>query len=278
MRHTQKKYKDTWVKIIGSLFCSHFIEVMGRTESFFELIFRESYLIALLSGFIIAFILWELVSRMTVWLDARYDWLTNTVQRIFLQLLLAICLPAALLYVLTFLQMKFLFHQEISQVQYLLFEFPAACLLIVLINTYYLIYYFYNKTISAPVAAPLFATEVLSPAVATTEIRNEKQKTDTILVNKGAKTLPIPVESIAFIYKTGEHTYIKTFEGESFFAPFSLDELEARLYENSFFRANRQTIIHRKSCRSFSSIEYGKLELHLQPEHKEQVTHYRYFL
>jgi DNA-binding LytR/AlgR family response regulator len=69
----------------------------------------------------------------------------------------------------------------------------------------------------------------------------------------------------------GEHTFIKTFEGETFFTTASLDELETRLDEQRFFRANRQTIVHRDACQSFSAAEYGKLKLQLHPEPKEPV-------
>ena len=206
------KYKDTWVKLAGSLFCSHFIEAMGRTEGFFQLLFKKSYLVALLSGFLIAFVLWELISRLTVWLDARYDWLAQTVQRIFLQLLLGVFLPAALLYVLTFVQMRILFQQDINAMGYLVNEFPAACLLIMLINTYYLTYYFYNRATVPVVTAPLPLAGQAPPAVMTSpEIGAEK--TNTILINKGAKTLPLPAEGIAYAYKNGDHTYIKTVDG-----------------------------------------------------------------
>jgi len=43
MIRNQTIYKDTWVKIIGSLFASHFIEAMGREESIFQMLLRVSY-------------------------------------------------------------------------------------------------------------------------------------------------------------------------------------------------------------------------------------------
>ncbi len=267
----QNKYKDAWVKFFGSLFCSHFIEVMGRTESIFQLLRTKSYLLALSSGFVISWILWTYVSRVTVFLDERYDWFTHTVQRIFLQLLLGVFLSAGWLYLLTLVQMRWLFHQDINEVEYLLYEFPAACLLIVLVNTYYLVYYLFKRASASAFPTQALALAAMPSAEVPAPEAETDKKTNVLLVNRGEKTLPIPAEQIAYIYKNNDYGFIKTFTGETFSNTYALDELQSRLDAQVFFRANRQLIVHWKACRSFSPLEYGKLDLHLQPEHKEAV-------
>ncbi len=234
------RYNDWWLKIPGALFCAHFVEAIGREESFFQLLPRKSYQLALLSGFVIALILWELISRVSAWLDVHYDWFTKPVARICLQLILGVFLVAVLLYVLTLLQMRVIFHQDIQQVEYLLYEFPISCVLIFLINLFYLTWYLYNRAMPG-VAPAVTVNETVEAPVA-----------PVILVSKGAQQLPLPASEIAYVYRNEDYTYIKTFTGEQFLVNYSLDELEASLDASLFFRANRQMIIQRKSCRSFS--------------------------
>ena len=46
----------------------------------------------------------------------------------------------------------------------------------------------------------------------------------------------------------------------------NLDFYEKSLSEQTFFRANRQTIIHRMACKSFRNVENGKIEVQLEPD------------
>lgn len=252
------KYNDRWLKITGSLFCAHFVEAIGREESFFQLLPRKSYQLALLSGFVIAYLLWELISRISAWLDVHYDWFSKPVARIFLQVIFGVMLTSILLYVLTLLQMRIFFHQDIEQVSYLLYEFPVSCVLIVLINMSYFTWYLYHRAAPAPVQ-PLVEAPVTAP------------KPALILVNKGTQNLPLPVEEIAYAYRNGDYTYLKRFDGEHFLVAYSLDDLEAMLDEANFFRTNRQMIVQRKAVHSFSPQEFGKLSLQLEPAFKEPV-------
>lgn len=244
------KYNDRWLKITGSLFCAHFVEAIGREESFFQLLPRKSYQLALLSGFVIAYLLWELISRISAWLDGHYDWFSKPVTRIFLQAVFGVILTSILLYVLTLLQMRIFFNQDIEQVSYLLYEFPVSCVLIVLINMSYFTWYLYHRAAPAPVQA-IVEAPAAKPAV--------------ILVNKGARNLPLPVEDIAYAYRNGEYTYLKLFDGDHFLVTYSLDDLEAMLDGSTFFRANRQVVVQRKAVHSFSPLEFGKLSLQLEP-------------
>jgi DNA-binding LytR/AlgR family response regulator len=166
--------------------------------------------------------------------------------------------------------MKLLFKQDIVQVEYVLYELPAAAILLVLVNTYYLVSYFYNRVSKLSAVRSLNASEGSEVPAVPSPDENPK-KTDIILVNKGLKQLPLPVDRIAFIYKTNDNAFIKTFDGESFLTTFSLEEMEKILYENLFFRANRQVIVSRKACKSFTPLQFGKLELHLPDQYSDKI-------
>jgi hypothetical protein len=182
MNWYQNPYKDRYVKIIGSFLTSHFIEAMGREESIFQMLLRPSYYTALLSGAVIAFLLWELISRVNVSLDHYFDWLERTFPRILMQSLFCLFIPATLLYILTFLQMKFLFHQDILQTEFLLNEFPAACILILLVNMYYLTYYFYKKASAVQQASRISAISAPSPATSFPSLYSDQTNKSKIIL------------------------------------------------------------------------------------------------
>jgi len=96
-------------------------------------------------------------------------------------------------------------------------------------------------------------------------------KIKILVAVSGNKNIPIPVETIAYFYKDGNYTTLKTFQSETYLLNHSLDELMKLLEETSFFRANRQFIINLKACHYFTNEQNGKLEIHLIPNHNDEV-------
>lgn len=99
----------------------------------------------------------------------------------------------------------------------------------------------------------------------------QSEKIKILIAVSGNKNIPLPVEKIAYFFKNGDYTTLKTFQSETFLLNHSLDELAKLLEEDIFFRANRQFIINLKACNFFTNEENGKLALHLNPEHNEEV-------
>jgi hypothetical protein len=94
MRNERIKYKDFWFKITGSLIASEIIDALGREESFFYRFTTRYFYTDLLGGFAIALLLWEVVRFATCYLDKKYDWIEKPVQRILLQTILGVIVPA----------------------------------------------------------------------------------------------------------------------------------------------------------------------------------------
>lgn len=59
-------------------------------------------------------------------------------------------------------------------------------------------------------------------------------KIKILVAVSGNKNIPIPVETIAYFYKTGNYTTLKTFQSETYLLNHSLDEL-MKLLEETFF-------------------------------------------
>jgi hypothetical protein len=263
------------VKVIGSLLIAHFIRAIGSSESILEMLLQPAYYVEVLSGTGVALLAWEVVSRVTNWLDRAYDWVEHSTSRAILQLLGGVMLPALLIFFLIFLQFKYIIQYDIFQTQWLLYEYPVSILCVITINGYYIGYYFYNQyqETRRKLESTLkdhFPSPTSLPVVSSAEKASEP-KLQVLVVTKGIKNVPVPVEEIAYFYIHSPYTYLKTCQDETFLISQTLDELAASLPEAVFFRANRQCIVHIQACESYASIENGKLQVFLTPPHTETV-------
>jgi DNA-binding LytR/AlgR family response regulator len=240
-------YNDLWLRIIGSLVLSHQVETLGRSESWAEQLVKTDYWIALVSGWVIAFLVWTITSTISSELDKRFDWLERTLQRVALQIVLGVLLPAGLVLVLTWIQMKYLFDQDMFASQFQLTEFPFIVLIILLINLLYLAWYLYLRL--------RLGYQQKSDL---DKVKREYQ--NVLLVNSGNTKVPVPVNTIQIIQKQGDYSLIKTPDRE-YVTSATLSELEELLSPVIFFRANRQVIIHFNSCKAIRSLDYGKMEI-----------------
>ncbi|WP_242917344.1 LytR/AlgR family response regulator transcription factor [Pontibacter liquoris] len=83
------------------------------------------------------------------------------------------------------------------------------------------------------------------------------------IVHTGTKSIPIPVEHICYIFREGNHNFLRTFERVDYLVPQPLAHIHQQLDKKQFFRVNRRMIIACKACQGFQPAGYGKLELAL---------------
>jgi hypothetical protein len=84
-------------------------------------------------------------------------------------------------------------------------------------------------------------------------------------VKQGGKITLVNFTDIAFIYSENKVVYIVKIDGTSVVTDFTLNEIENVVSKQSFFRANRQTVLHSRSVEQVKSIENGKLSILLKP-------------
>ncbi|WP_299535686.1 LytTR family DNA-binding domain-containing protein [Ulvibacterium sp.] len=89
--------------------------------------------------------------------------------------------------------------------------------------------------------------------------------TGKIPLKRGEKTIFVGYNEIAYAYSENKITYITRTNGTTLAADPTLNELEEKLPESLFFRANRQTIVHFQSISNTKIIENGKLLAVLEP-------------
>lgn len=245
-----QSYKDLYLRIGLSLLAAHFIIAFGIKYSFWELLLMSAYYRSLLGSFIIAFILVSTIRWITIKLDRNWPWGKNNLVRLVYQLGFGVALIAAFAFILAAIYFK-LHGINILKTGYLKFDFPIIVIFIVLVNTYYFAYYQYllNKIVSGPATA----------------VENGVTYKTQFIVTEGQERIPVKTENICYFYRDGNYNWLRLFEGTVYLYEPPLDETELSLDPKHFFRANRQMIVNYNACRSYHLLEYGKLELLLDP-------------
>ncbi len=85
-----------------------------------------------------------------------------------------------------------------------------------------------------------------------------------ITVESGAKTTKLTYENIACFYSENKIVYTVQNDGTTITTDFTLNELEEKINDQLFFRANRQIIIHKDKVDQIEKIENGKLRIRLK--------------
>ncbi|WP_203257596.1 LytR/AlgR family response regulator transcription factor [Hyunsoonleella ulvae] len=84
-------------------------------------------------------------------------------------------------------------------------------------------------------------------------------------VKQGGKITLVNYSEISFIYSENKVVYIVKTDGTTIISDFTLNEVESKINKQSFYRANRQTILHYNAIEQVKSIENGKLSIQLKP-------------
>lgn len=256
---SEDRYHDLLLRAILSLVAAHILVIYGEEESFFQLLLSWDYWRSLLFSFIIAFILVTIVYRITVWLDRRFDWITATLSRTGLQVLTGLLLPAIIAFLLADIYFR-LYHISIFQTIYLKFDYPVIVLMLLLLNVYYLAFYFFRQWQAANAMKGTALPGVARPV-----------KRDVYMASKGSEQLPLPLTAICYFYHQGDYNFVSTFGGDNYLVSDSLDSIEQTVPDALFFRANRQIIVNHAACQKYEQLEYGKLKLIVRPSFKETI-------
>ena len=89
-------------------------------------------------------------------------------------------------------------------------------------------------------------------------------KDGEITIESGAKTTKLTYEHIACFYSENKIVYTVQKDGTTLTTDFTLNELEEKINDQLFFRANRQLIIHKDAVDQIEKIENGKLRIRLK--------------
>lgn len=85
-----------------------------------------------------------------------------------------------------------------------------------------------------------------------------------ITIESGAKMTKLTYENIACFYSENKIVYTVQNDGTTIITDFTLNELEEKINNQLFFRANRQIIFHKDAIDQIEKIENGKLRIRLK--------------
>ncbi|KYP14614.1 LytTR family DNA-binding domain-containing protein [Flavihumibacter sp. CACIAM 22H1] len=85
------------------------------------------------------------------------------------------------------------------------------------------------------------------------------------LVKQGQKLVSVEVEEIAYFYSDGRVNFFKTRDNRKYIVDYTMDELEAMLDPDSFFRISRSFYVSIESVEQIHDYFGNRLLLHLVP-------------
>ena len=260
------KYNDLYFRLIACIIGAHILVAYGETLTIFQMLLMPYYYYALIPSFLIAFILFNIIRIINIQLDKKFDWAELTIHRVATQVFFAFIIPSLFAFLLAFGYFV-IRGVNIFQTTYLRYDFQFILLQLLMINLYYVAYYFYQKWSQAEKAISILASKTQQP---------EKGRKETFQVSRGAGNILLQVDEIAYLFRDGDSNYLRTVNGEDYFINVALDDALQQLPEHVFFRANRQLIIHRQACKAYDLLAYGKLNVTLHPPlHMEVVVSQR---
>ncbi len=100
---------------------------------------------------------------------------------------------------------------------------------------------------------------------------NNSRSKSTLLISSAGKYVPVLIKDIAYFFIENGIVFIYTFNGKKFNTPFTLDEVENKLNEKEFYRANRRFIINFNSIYEIKHFFNRKLIVKLNVPVKEDI-------
>lgn len=249
------KYKDQTFRLIVCLIGAHIIITLGEDISTFRAFTIKSYYPVLAINYVIALFLAWIIRRITIKLDKHISWEVNLWWRFLLQFFFGVVCVSMISFLLVFIYFRS-FGQAIMESTYPTYQFPLSVALLALLNSFYVVYYFYHRV----------------KYLKANSSSEKSRYTEYINVIEGRGTISLSIAEIAYIHIVEKGVLVRTWDKKDYLCEFNLDELENLLDPGIFFRINRRLIAHRSACKSYQPLEHGKLEVTLIPIPISNVT------
>jgi two-component system, LytTR family, response regulator LytT len=117
------------------------------------------------------------------------------------------------------------------------------------------------RRINQGVKAPVIDYTKLADSIA----RSSSDTLKRILIRYGETLKPINISDVAWFHTEEKIVFLTTFSNNSYPVDFSLDELEARLDNQRWFRINRQFIISFESIDKMTAWSKSRIRITLRP-------------
>ncbi|NMM47847.1 LytR/AlgR family response regulator transcription factor [Marinigracilibium pacificum] len=233
------KTRGIYIRLLISFILSNVLILIGKDDWISLYVHNSRHYQDMIQTFFCVFIVFEYIFRINTYLDTKHNWKKSPFERSIFQVFFGLLIPSILAIILTFIQWEFIWHKGLIEGNYFKYEFLPQVLLIVIMNLFLVI-------------LNIFKTE---------NNQTSDVPTTTIQASKGNKNIPVSLSDIAHLKLRNGITYLKSFDNDNLIVSCSLEQIEKTLPPSQFFRANRQEIINKKNCKSYASIENGKVEV-----------------
>lgn len=235
---------DVWIFLLAIPVISAVNFYLTYSNIQFNSFFAIRYLVDTVQGYAA----WLIVREIILWLDSKLPYSQAIGKRILVQVGLTTLAG------LTFIAVSTEILSLIVKKKPAPADFYAIDLIIIgiwffVINGVYIGIYFYKSLEMAKVKKP-------------------DNQAKGILVKSGNQSLLVTDSEIAMLIVEDDYVSLVSFAGKKYLLDKSLDNLEQMLPPDSFFRINRQAILHRQAIKGFSRIDNGKLKIQLAIETK----------
>ncbi len=254
---------------------SIFFRHTAETAQVIDLLRSPQYYIDILYIMLASFALWQIHVYLIRWIDRRYSWASEPRKRVYIQGALGYGITILLIASFSgvYYTVVLLDPQPLNVSYLLLTEIALSLLFVTIIHLLYtgmwMIYYHRQCLVS--IEEEIRALE--KPIAFLKEIYPvEEPKKRTLLVHQGKGLVPVAMEQIAYIFLTNEVSIVRTLSGQSYTVDGTLEQLTEQLPSQDFFRVSRQCIVQKGAIRKVDNESSGRLLLHIEPEHNEEVT------
>ena len=268
-------YPDRWIRLIGIPVWAVLFRFIGDPSPLGDLFLSPLFYLDVAVIMVVNVLLWELNRWLIGRMDRRYSWIDQPLQRLVAQGGLAIISTGFIIAVFSLIYNKFIlkrpppFDLSITVSN----DVPIGLLFILIMHMGYTMYWMlvYHRQIVTGLHQQIADLQT-QPLLQTGPAANRNPALKTLLVNQGKGFVPVSTEQVAYIFITSEISIVKTNDNQSFTVDATLEQLSERLPSDVFFRLNRQFITHRRAIRKVENDGSGRLLLHLQPAHTEEVA------
>ncbi len=233
-------FNDSWIGYFFIPFAAIFVYYLGADVPFYKDSFTLNDLIYILLNVALGLIVWRLIRK--IFFSVIKDELSL---KLFFKAFV-LNLIAGLILLVTLRLIHDLIFNKSTGIEYYTLELPADALFILIINLFYLILFYKNKT----------------EQIETANV-SQLASSNKISIQSAKKSFLLNQTDIAFVELENKITSIYLFSGEKIVTVYSLNQLYEKLPKNIFFQANRQLLLNREVIRSFEVTETRKLKIQL---------------
>lgn len=266
-------YTDKWLRIVAYPVLAFVIRHFGDMAPLGDLLKRPLYYADLVWDLLIVMCSWEANRALIIYLDRLHPWENDKLRRFLIQVSTAFPMTFLIVVPMIYLWNEVLIDRGgFDTANLLVNDFPLIVIFTGIIHMLYTFWYYRNhyKAIIEYQKEKITALEkrLLQPASKV----GFSESQEVLIVQFGKSSEPLSVTEIAYIFKIGDLTCIRTFSGKEYTTTSPLETLELQLEPQGFFRINRQWLGNRRSIRRFSTDTTGKLILELIPPAPEEVA------